>query len=130
MLTAATDAPALLWRRWIGIALLILLSVSLFASLTGGLGSASVRAADPSETPTSAADVEPSQAPVGKADNGLTIKLIPDQKAFLGSPDTLIDLSDIFAETRIGDRLFGCIVESNDPGEGDQGRGGRASDEP
>lgn len=34
--------------------------------------------------------------------NGRTIKLIPDQKAFLGSPDTLIDLSTIFTSTDIG----------------------------
>lgn len=33
---------------------------------------------------------------------GETIKLIPDQKAFLGSPDTLIDLSDVFSETEMG----------------------------
>ena len=32
---------------------------------------------------------------------GVTIKLIPDQKAFLGSPDTLIDLSGVFSETKI-----------------------------
>ena len=37
----------------------------------------------------------------GGAGNGLTIKLIPDQKAFLGSPDTLIDLKDVFSGTAI-----------------------------
>lgn len=35
------------------------------------------------------------------AGDGLTIKLIPDQKAFLGSPDTLIDLKDVFSKTEI-----------------------------
>lgn len=33
--------------------------------------------------------------------NGQTIKLIPDQKAFFGSPDTLIDLSKVFSKTEI-----------------------------
>ena len=40
--------------------------------------------------------------PVVANGDGLTIKLIPDQKAFLGSPDTLIDLTDVFSETEIG----------------------------
>lgn len=40
--------------------------------------------------------------PVKDSANGHTIKLIPDQRAFLGSPDTLIDLSQVFADTEIG----------------------------
>ncbi|MCA9135355.1 MAG: Na/Pi cotransporter family protein [Planctomycetales bacterium] len=35
-------------------------------------------------------------------DGELTTKLIPDQKAYIGSPDTLIDLSDTFAGTAVG----------------------------
>ena len=32
----------------------------------------------------------------------VVLKLIPDQKALLGSPDTLLDLSGVFAETSVG----------------------------
>ncbi len=43
--------------------------------------------------------------------NQLTVKLIPDQKAFLGSPDTLIDLSDVFSETEIARDGGPLVVE-------------------
>ncbi len=108
-LTAGTGTHALGRSRLNALALLALLlmsllSVSLVASPTGGLGIASVRAAEPSESPGSDTDAEPSGSPVGDPQDGLTIKLLPDQKAFLGSPDTLIDLSDVFSETKLADK--------------------------
>ncbi len=36
------------------------------------------------------------------ANDGLTVRSIPDQKAFLGSPDTFIDLTNVFSDTEIG----------------------------
>lgn len=42
---------------------------------------------------------------------GETIKLIPDQKAFLGSPDTLIDLSDVFSKTEMGANSVSLDIE-------------------
>ncbi len=53
------------------------------------------------DLPTTAAGVEEESTELNAEANGLTIKLIPDQKAFLGSPDTLIDLSKVFSGTGI-----------------------------
>ncbi len=54
------------------------------------------------EAGESESDASSTVAALEAAGDGLTIKLIPDQKAFVGSPDTVIDLSDVFAETSIG----------------------------
>lgn len=78
-------------HRLVGSALLVCLIVPLLVgSLTAtGLANQAVAAVEESEG-------------VVASGNGLTIKLIPDQKAFLGSPDTLIDLTDVFSETEFG----------------------------
>ena len=39
---------------------------------------------------------------IAEPDARIMKKLIPDQRALFGSPDTLIDLKDVFAETEIG----------------------------
>ncbi|MDP6557487.1 MAG: Na/Pi symporter, partial [Pirellulaceae bacterium] len=80
--------------------------------------------AQDSKTPVSEGASAGKAAPVPKADppmsqrqssstagRGLTIKLIPDQKAFLGSPDTLINLKDVFSETQIGQTGEPLIME-------------------
>jgi phosphate:Na+ symporter len=98
-------------------ALLLPMSLPVIAASVGGFGASvnSASAADASSSPQSdtetaeeASDgresaVDGGESPAAVVNgNGLTIKLIPDQKAFLGSPDTLIDLTGVFSETEIG----------------------------
>ncbi|WP_353620787.1 Na/Pi cotransporter family protein [Stieleria mannarensis] len=61
------------------------------------------------QSPRTAADAKAERITDGDSGGGseeLTTKLIPDQKAFLGSPATLIDLSEVFSETEIGEEPF------------------------
>lgn len=52
----------------------------------------------PAESPHSASATHASeQSSADVAENAVSIKLIPDQKAFLGSPDTVINLRDVFS---------------------------------
>lgn len=82
--------PTKLRRKpaWVMLVVFATLIVSAMTS-----GERRIAAADETpETATTAATTK---------DDGLTIKLIPDQKAFIGSPDTLIDLTDVFSETKV-----------------------------
>lgn len=94
--------------RW-GFVLLISLVVPMIWGSFGQVGGSDrARAADlkPSSAGATVSDSDPRRAEdagqVVSNAAGLTVKLIPDQRAFLGSPDTLIDLADVFSETEIG----------------------------
>ncbi len=66
----------------------------------------------PGETPKQSRDSDFSKTgsggagevdqPSSRPNEGHSAKLIPDQRAFLGSPDTLIDLADVFRDTEVG----------------------------
>ncbi|QDV44236.1 Na+/Pi-cotransporter [Stieleria neptunia] len=91
-------------RGWGSVGLALLVSTILFGPFAG-----TVVAAPQTDTPAVTAPLnvsDDSSTGTPGDSNGLTIKLIPDQKAFLGSPATLIDLSKVFTETEIGDEPF------------------------
>ena len=93
--------PKSSWRRPLHAAALIACWFSFISVPTGAAGwTNSVAATESATASEGSAKTESSSTTSPNAD-GLTIKLIPDQRAFLGSPDTLIDLADIFAETEI-----------------------------
>lgn len=91
--------------RWVGIGLLSLIWFPLFFGSIAGDHTPAAYAQEPESDDLANAPVEVDGQASDSLD-GLTVKLIPDQKALLGSPDTLIDLSDVFASTAIGDGPF------------------------
>ncbi len=100
------QANALSSRKRVFLILMALLMSLAVPTCWGTLGEINglVKTANAMNTsPTRLPESDNEQSEPGVAsDNGLTIKLIPDQKAFVGSPDTLIDLSDVFSATEIG----------------------------
>ena len=70
-----------------------------------------VPAATGEEAPVAAGEEDP-ESPAGQR---TVAKLIPDQKAFIGSPDTIIDVADVFAETELAkDGPIDVTIELNE----------------
>ncbi len=84
------------------VALLLFLAMPICSGTVAktGVMTNSTYAADSPQSPRLETEADVSEPLVANGD-GLTVKLIPDQKAFIGSPDTLIDLKDVFSETEI-----------------------------
>lgn len=105
----STSPSRLRWpsrRRIVWIALLIPLLLPYFSGIISGGDPDALKAEELAGQSPSGDNPAPSETELPETETPgkdyLTVKLIPDQKAFLGSPDTLIDLSDIFADTPIG----------------------------
>lgn len=99
---AVTIQPRQRRQLFIGIALVLALAVPTCSESLVGSGIINSAAnAESADGRLKKTDSEVSGQAVANG-NGLTIKLIPDQRAFLGSPDTLINLTDTFAGTEVG----------------------------
>ena len=107
-----------IWHRRTVVGIVVILSLVTTMTISLAENNKSARVADAAEqavsqAPTSeATDVvhEGEDSGAGKEGasesnrkpangNGASVKLIPDQKAFVGSPDTLIQLEDVFQDT-------------------------------
>ena len=100
----SSKAPRLSAKRRLWVVITIL---ALLAGATAGAGPSATSgegqdAAENTETPTSDAD-DRSAAWAAADGSRTTARLIPDQRALLGAPDTVIDLQRIFAATEIAE---------------------------
>ena len=82
--------------------------------VAAAIGKPTIKSGLAAESSTRQSETQKSEQeskPVIADGNRESIKLIPDQKAFLGSPDTLIDLSGVFSNTEIAREGESLVIE-------------------